>query len=390
MNPIPYGRQSIEAEDIEAVTQVLKGDYLTQGPTVKEFETSITNFLKKITGDQTEVYAHAVNNGTTALHLACLALGLKPGEKVLVTSNTFAASANCVLYCGGEVEFVDISPKDYCIDFKDLENTLKNSPAGTYKGIIAVDFAGHVLDLEKLKQIADQHKLWIIEDACHAIGGTRKALDGTIYAAGDGKYADMTIYSFHPVKHIATGEGGMILTRSKKLHERLNLLRTHGITKDPSKLSRSDGGWYHEMQELGYNGRISDVLCALGTSQMKRIEQNLANRRKIAKKYREGLMGLPIELPQEDPLVQHAFHLYVILTDKRKELYDYLHSKKIFAQVHYLPIYQHPYYIKRYGKISKPNCDHYYERCLSIPMYHGLTEADQNRVISEIRNFFQP
>ena len=231
--------------------------------------------------------------------------------------------------------------------------------------------------------------MWIIEDACHAIGATRTETDGSKYAAGGGKYADISVYSFHPVKHIATGEGGMILTRSTALNDKLKLLRTHGITKDPSQLTKVDGGWYYEMQTLGHNGRISDILCALGTSQMKRIESNLRSRKKIAHRYQKELADLPIKLPIIDSNADHAYHLYVIHTEHRKELYDFLISKKIYAQVHYVPIYQFPYYVEKYGKIVRKNCDQNYNTCLSIPMYHSLTEEDQTEVINQIKVFFK-
>jgi UDP-4-amino-4,6-dideoxy-N-acetyl-beta-L-altrosamine transaminase len=392
MDTIPYGRQKIEAEDIEAVVRVLKSDFLTQGPAVQEFETSVSSFLKSISGDPAEIYALAVSNGTAALHLACLALEVKKGDRVLVTSNSFAASANCVRYADGEVEFVDISLKDYCLDLAKLETHLAAHPAGTYKGVIAVDFAGIPLDLKKLREICDRYKIWLLEDAAHALGAQSLRPNEPAYAAADGRYADIAILSFHPVKHIAMGEGGMMTTRSKALYEKMKLLRTHGITKDPSRMARNDGGWFMEMQELGYNCRISDILCALGTSQMTRIRENLKTRRKIAARYDQELTGLPITLPEVSKDLLHAYHLYVIRTQvpgDRKKLYDYLAENKIYAQVHYIPIYQHPYYVERYGKQSFANCEAYYDSCLSIPMYHSMTDADQTRVIQTIRQFFK-
>jgi UDP-4-amino-4,6-dideoxy-N-acetyl-beta-L-altrosamine transaminase len=391
MDLIPYGRQKIEAEDIEAVVNVLKSDFLTQGPAVAEFEKSVANFLKKISGDQKDIHCLAVNNGTSALQMACIALGLKKGDKVLVTSNSFAASANCVLYAGGDVEFVDISLTDYCIDYEELDARLSKQPKGTYKGIIAVDFAGIPLDLKRLREICNHHSVWLIEDACHALGAQSKRDGEEMYAAADGRYADVSILSFHPVKHIATGEGGMVTTRSDGLFEKMKLLRTHGITKEPSKMTKCDGGWYYEMQELGYNWRISDILCALGTRQMSRIESNLTSRRKIAEIYDRELSGLPLILPKVSKDVLHAYHLYVIRTIKpedRKKLYDYLIENKIYTQVHYIPIYRFPYYIQKYGKQVRQACDAYYESCLSIPMYHTLSEIDQNRVIATIKAFF--
>lgn len=390
MEIIPYGRQEISPEDIEAVVKVLKSDFLTQGPAVQEFEKSVTDFLKGIS-DQQSVHALAVNNGTSALQLACLALGVKQGDKVLVTSNSFVATSNCVLYAGGDVEFIDISLTNYCIDLDLLEKRLNENPKGTYKGVIATDFAGIPFDLKRMRQICDQHGLWFIEDACHAIGAQFRPLTADRSAAGDAKYADISVMSFHPVKHIATGEGGMILTRSKELYDRMTFLRTHGITKDPSKMLKHDGGWYYEMQQLGYNCRISDILCALGTSQMKRIESNLANRRRIASTYDQELKNLPLFLPQVSNDLLHSYHLYVIRVqtgaEERKKLYQHFADHKIYSQVHYIPIYQMPYYVERYGKQSLKNCDAYYDSCLSIPMFHSMSESQQARVIDVIRKF---
>lgn len=390
MNEIPYGRQKIEEEDIEAVVEVLKGNFLTQGPAVAEFESSMSAFLAGISGTSNPIYTTAVNNGTSALHLACLALGVKPGDRVLVTPNTFVASANAIRYCGGEVEFVDISPDTLCMDLDLLEEQLERAPHA-YQGVVIVDFAGYPADLKRLRKIADRYGIWILEDACHAIGARRRDIEFDArgwYGAGDGMYADLAVFSFHPVKHVATGEGGMVVTRSSQLNEKLKLYRTHGITKDPSKMARQDGGWFYEMQELGHNFRISDILCALGASQMRRLEKNLLARRGIAERYQVALQNLPLELPRDSREIQHAYHLYVVKTPVRKALYDHLFSKKIFAQVHYIPVHQQPYYVNRYGRQHLPNCDRYYENCLSIPMYHSLSAEDQDRVIEEIKMFF--
>ena len=381
MNAIPYGKQQITEEDIQAVLEVLKSDFLTQGPAVEVFEKKFCEFV----GCR---YAVAVTNGTAALHLAALALNVKPGDKVLCTTNSFVASANCILYCGGEIEFVDIDPKTFCIDLDILEDKLKSDNSINYKGIVAVDFAGYPMNFERVKKLADKYGLWVIEDACHALGAEFKDSQGNKRQSGDGTSADIAVFSFHPVKHIATGEGGMVVTNDQSLYEKLKLLRTHGITKNPDKMGQVDGGWYYEMQELGYNYRISDILCALGTSQLKRIENNLEIRKKIAANYDRELKGL-VSTPIVDKNLKHAYHLYVIQTDKRKELYEYLKKNQIFTQVHYIPIHTQPFYRQKYGRISLEKSEHFYSQALSLPMYHGLSENDQTVVIDRIREFFK-
>lgn len=379
MNVIPYGRQAVTEEDINAVVDVLKSDFLTQGPAVLNFEKAFSEFV----GCK---YAVAVTNGTAALHLAAMALNVGPGDKVLCTTNSFVASANCVLYCGGEIEFVDIDAENFCIDIDLLEKKIRSAPHGTYKGIIAVDFAGYPVNFERIQKIAKEFNLFVIEDACHALGGSFIDSKNVKQHCGNGVYADISVFSFHPVKHIATGEGGMITTNSPALYEKLKLLRTHGITKDPSEMKQVDGGWYYEMQELGYNYRISDILCALGTSQLKRIEINLARRKAIAKKYEEGFKGLGITASIESTK-EHGYHLYVIQTPKRKELYEYLKEKSIYAQVHYIPIHNQPFYIERYGKQTLEVSEKYYSKALSLPMYHSMKDEDLTYVIDTIKGF---
>lgn len=381
MKNIPYGRQEITEEDIKAVVDVLKSDFLTQGPAVEAFEKAFCQFV----GCE---FAVAVTNGTAALHLAALALDVKPGDKVLCTTNSFVASSNCVLYCGGDIEFVDINPKNYCIDIELLEKKIAASPAGTYKGIIAVDFAGYPINFEKIQAIAKKNNLWIIEDACHALGASFTDSRGIVQKSGNGVYADIAVSSFHPVKHIATGEGGMIATNNPKLYEKLKLLRTHGITKDPGLMGKSDGGWYYEMQALGLNYRISDILCTLGASQLGRMNANLARRKEIAATYERELKDLGIT-PSLEAGLEHAYHLYVLQTDQRKELYDYLKSKNIFSQVHYIPIHTQPYYIEKYGLQKLEKAENYYSKALSIPMYHSMTDESLNFVIKSIKDFFK-
>ncbi|UOF02257.1 UDP-4-amino-4,6-dideoxy-N-acetyl-beta-L-altrosamine transaminase [Bdellovibrio reynosensis] len=378
---IPYGRQTILQEDIDAVVQVLKSDFLTQGPMVETFEKKFSEFI----GCENSI---AVSNGTAALHLAAMALGVKEGSKVLCTANSFVASANCIRYCGGDVEFVDINPENFCIDYNLLKAKLEKAPIGTYQGIVAVDFAGFPVDFEKLRLLADQYGLWIIEDACHALGAEFLDSKGQWNISGNGKYADIAVFSFHPVKHLATGEGGMITTNSAELNDKLRTLRTHGITRDKTRFTREDGAWYYEMQELGFNYRISDILCALGVSQLQRMPQNLLKRRQIAVKYREAFKNLPIKMQYEDKNLKNAYHLFTIQTEKRAELYDFLKSKGVYCQVHYIPIHTMPYYQNLYGKMVLENVEYYYACALSLPMYHGLSDSDLEYTIAAVKEFY--
>lgn len=382
INPIPYGRQSITDEDIQIVIETLKSDFLTQGPKVAEFE----NAFAKYVGAQ---YAVAVSNGTAALHLSAMALNIKAGDNVIVPPITFAASANCVRYCGGNVTFCDIDEDTYLIDIEKLECLLASKPQGFYKGVIPVDFAGYPVYGEKLKSIADQYGLWIIEDACHAPGAFFVDSLGNRQLTGSGKFADLVCFSFHPVKHIATGEGGMITTNSKELYEHLLTLRTHGITKDASKIHENHGGWYYEMQELGYNYRLTDFQAALGISQLKMADERLNMRQLIAQRYDHAFEGITgIVIPKTDMGCNHAYHLYVIQVENRLELYNYLRKHNIYAQVHYIPVHLMPYY-KQFGwkEGDFPVAERFYRRCLSLPMYPTLSIADQEYVIEKVLFF---
>lgn len=381
MNSIPYGKQYISEEDIQAVTDVLRSNFLTQGPKIEEFEKAFADYV----GSR---YAVAVANGTAALHLSALALGINEKSNVLTTPITFAASANCVRYCGGKVIFSDINPQSYLIDIDKVEYKLKASPVGTYQGIIPVDFAGSPVNMEELRQLADQYNLWILEDACHAPGGFFTDSKEIRQNCGNGYYADLSIFSFHPVKHIATGEGGMITTNRKDLYEKLLLLRTHGITKNQDFMQENHGGWYYEMQELGFNYRLSDIQAALGVSQLKRASENLEKRRRLAVRYDEAFKDSPLITPQKQK--GHAYHLYVIQTEKRKELYDYLRSQNIFCQVHYIPVHLLPYYRNQgWHKGDFPIAEAYYGKCLSLPMYAALTNEEQDFVIENILGFYK-
>ncbi len=393
---IPYGRQNITEDDIQAVISALKGDYLTQGPTILEFEKAFSEYI----GCK---YAVAVANGTAALHLSVLALGIENGDKVITTPITFAASANCVKYCGGDVVFSDINPETYLLDVNAVEKLLESSPKGTYKGIIPVDFAGRAVDLEAFKKLADKHDLWLIEDACHAPGGYFIDSKGVQQNCGNGNYADLAIFSFHPVKHIATGEGGMITTNNKELYEKLLQLRTHGITRNVEEFSNSlefaNGttnhneiypGWYMEMQTLGYNYRFTDFQSALGLSQLKKASAGIDRRREIASIYNDAFTNESFIKGQSGVIEGHAYHLYVIEVDNRLDLYNHLRENKIFAQIHYIPCHLMPYY-KQFGwkEGDLLNAETYYKACISLPMYPTLQNEEQEFVINTIKEFYK-
>lgn len=379
---IPYGRQQITDEDIAAVTETLRADFLTQGPKIAEFEKAFADYVGA-------KYAIAVSNGTAALHLAALALGVENTSRVLTTPITFAASANCVAYCGGRAEFVDINPTTGLIDLVLLEQRLKDAPVGAYSGVIPVDFAGAVVNLEQLRALADEYGLWIINDACHAPGGYFVDSNKQKQSCGNGNFSDCSIFSFHPVKHIACGEGGMVTTNREDLYEKLLLLRTHGITKDPTLLIENHGGWYYEMQDLGYNYRLTDIQAALGLSQLSRADIGLARRRQIAKFYDQAFENSVIQPLGLNIREGHAFHLYVVLVPRRKELYDHLRDSGIYSQVHYIPVHLLPYYHGLGHRVGDcPHAESYYERCLSIPIYPTLTDDEAQYVVDRILDFY--
>lgn len=388
---IPYGRQNITEEDIQVVIDALKSDYLTQGPKIKEFEDNFAQYVGA-------KYAVALANGTAALHLCAMALDVKQGDKVITTPITFAASANCVRYCGGEVVFGDIDPETYLLDINSVKKLLESSPKGTYKGIIPVDFAGRAVNLEEFKKLADEYNLWIIEDACHAPGGYFVDSTGKQQLCGNGNFAELAIFSFHPVKHIASGEGGMITTNDEALYNKLVQLRTHGIVKDNDLYTNSiefSGGkeeyplWYMEMQTLGYNYRITDFQAALGNSQLQRADEGVIRRREIAKAYHQAFEGKIYIKGQSGEVEGHAYHLYIIEVEDRLGLYNYLRTKNVFAQIHYIPCHLMPYY-RQFGwkESDRPNSETYYKHCISLPMYPTLTNEEQQYVINLINEYY--
>ena len=375
MKAIPYGRQDITEADLAAVREALLSDFLTQGPRIAEFERAFASYI----GCR---HAVAVANGTVALHLAALALGTKPGTRVITTPITFVASANCVRYCGGDVYFADIDPSTYLIDLAAVERLIQSKPKGYFHGIIAVDFAGRAVNLLELSRLAKEHGLWVLEDAAHSPGGWYAGEGDTKHRCGGCEHADAAIFSFHPVKHIACGEGGMITTNSDEVHQSLLLLRSHGITRDPAQLVYNHGGWYYEMQELGFNYRITDFQAALGASQLARADAGMARRREIATRYAAAFSGNPRVLGQSGLIKGHAYHLYVIEVDERKSLYDFLRANGVYSQVHYIPVHTMPYYRSLGSKLGDmPHSERYYSRCLSLPMFPALTDSEQERVI---------
>lgn len=379
---IPYGRQHITEEDIQAVNEVLVSDYLTTGPKVKEFEEQFAKYV----GSR---YAVAVANGTAALHLCALVLKVNGDSKVITTPITFAASANCIRYCKGLLEFCDIDPQTLVLDIQKVRAKLESSPKGTYTGIIPVDFAGYPVNLEAYRELADEYDLWIIEDACHAPGGWFTDSNGIQQRCGNGEYADLAIFSFHPVKHIACGEGGMVTTNNEEQYHKLLQLRSHGmIYQGNPNLEKNHGRWYMELQDLGYNYRIPDILCALGISQLSRAEDGITRRREIAKIYDEAFKGTIVRTHKPSTDIGHAYHLYIIEVNNRKELYDALRAEKIFAQVHYIPIHIMPYYRNLGHQIGDaPIAESYYEGCISLPMYPTLKDEEQDFVIEQVLKY---
>ncbi|MDX9821388.1 MAG: UDP-4-amino-4,6-dideoxy-N-acetyl-beta-L-altrosamine transaminase [Syntrophales bacterium] len=372
---IPYGRQSIDENDIDAVVQVLKSDWLTTGPSVEEFENAFASFV----GARCAV---AVSSGTAALHTAMSAVGIGPGDQVVVPPLTFAATANAVVYQGGHPIFADIDSKTLLLNPEAAEECVSNRT----RALVAVDYAGQPCDYDALRAIADRHGLVLIADACHSLGAEYRGKK-------TGTFADVSVFSFHPVKHITTGEGGMITTDDPALAARMRRFRNHGIDTDHRQRAES-GTWHYEMVDLGYNYRLNDISCALGTSQLRRLPETLARRREIASAYDRAFSGLAsLCIPENAPFVRHAYHLYPVRYQAartggdRGNFFRLLREQGIGANVHYLPVHLHPYYQKRYGyrRGDYPVAEAAYDELISLPLFPAMTDGERDRVIEGVR-----
>lgn len=383
MKDIPYGRQDISQADIDAVVSVLQSDFLAQGPAVPRFEQSVASRC----GAQ---HAVAVNSATSALHLACRALGLGQGDRLWTVPNTFVASANCGLYCGGEIDFVDIDPRSWNLNVTALrEKLVQASHDGELpKVVVPVHFAGQATDQEDIWALAQEFGFKVLEDASHAIGASR---NGEL--VGSCRWSDITVFSFHPVKIVTTGEGGMALTNDQELAWRMALLRSHGITREVAHMRRKpDGPWYYEQVDLGYNYRMTDIQAALGTSQLARLDGFVERRNILAKRYDENLAGLALQLPAVMQGNRSAFHLYVVRLHERiegrthTELFEALRNRGIGVNLHYMPVHLQPYYRDLgFGPGLCPEAERHGREAISLPLYPGLSEMQQDEVISALR-----
>jgi len=378
MKQIPYATQWIEEDDILAVADALRSSNLTQGPLVEKFEKDIAQYCGA-------KYAVAVNSGTSALHIACLAAGVSAGDEVVTSANTFAASANCVLYCGGKPVFADIEPNTALIDPVDIRKKLTKKT----KAIIPVHFSGQPADMEEINKIASENNLKIIEDAAHAIGARYRLKSGQDWIkVGSCFHSDMTILSFHAVKQITTGEGGMVLTNQQGLYEKLIFFRSHGITRSIKYMKETEGPWYYEMHDLGFNYRLTDIQCALGISQLKKLDIFIARRKEIAKMYDDAFAEIEqIDYIKEKEGFDSSRHLYVILVENRKNIFNWLIAEtNMRVNVHYIPVYFHPYYRGRgYERGLCPMAEEYYSRAISIPMFPKLANDEIEYVIEKIK-----
>lgn len=369
---IPYGKQTIDQDDIQAVVDVLQSDFLTTGPKIAEFEQTVADYVGA-------KYAVAISNGTSALHAAYFAAGIGPGDEVITTPLTFAASANCVLYCGGTPVFADVDPKTYNIDPEDIQRKITDRT----KAIIAVHLAGQPCDMDAIHSIAREHGLIVIEDGAHALGSVYKGKKV-------GSMSDMTTFSFHPVKPITTGEGGMIVTDNEDFYKKMILFRSHGITRDDSMMTRNDGPWFYQQFDLGYNYRITDIQCALGCSQMKKLDRFLARRKEIVAHYNEAFADCDnIITPYQLSDTESGWHLYIVQVKNcdRRQVFEKMREKGIGVNVHYIPVYMHPYYQEHgYENVHCANAEEIYSHIISLPLYPGLTSEQQDYVIDTLKS----
>ncbi len=379
---LPYGKQTIGPEEYTFVREVLGSDWLTQGPRLGQFEQALRELCHVR-------HAFAVTNGTDALLLACRVAGLGPGDRFITTPNTFAATANAAVMCGAEPVFVDIDPGTLNIDPDLVEKALAADP--TIKVILPVHFAGHVCLMDQLSALAQQYNATIIEDACHAIGGQWQDESGQWHPVGSCARSSLTCFSFHPVKCMTTGEGGAVTTNDEKLAQRLTLLRSHGITKDEAVLEKNDGGWYYEMHDLGINARLTDLQAAIGLAQIKHLQDWQQRRLALVNQYDTDLAGIEQVSTQARPAGEdrHCYHLMIMRTTRRRELYDFLHKQGILVQVHYIPLHLQPYYRKTFGTAPGlcPEAEKYYSEALSLPLFPAMGDEDQARTVKAVQKF---
>lgn len=379
---IPYGRQDITQADIDAVVGVLQSDFLTQGPIVPRFEQGVAQHVGA-------KYALAVNSATSALHIACLALGLGPGDRLWTSPVTFVASANCGLYCGAEVDFVDIDPRTYNLCPKALEAKLQQAERDGMlpKVVVPVHLCGQPCDMQAISVLAKRYGFRIIEDASHAIGGKYQS-----EFIGNCRYSDITVFSFHPVKIITTAEGGMALTNDAALAERMALLRSHGITREPSKMTQEpDGPWYYQQIDLGFNYRMTELQAALGVTQLERLDRYVARRHELARRYDQLLAGLPVSMPWQHPDSYSGLHLYVIrlqlnaLSGSHRQVFESLREQGVGVNLHYIPVHTQPYYQRMGFKTGDfPEAERYYAEAISLPMFQTMTEQQQDAVVAAV------
>lgn len=377
---ISYGHQHISQEDIDAVRKVLESDWLTQGPDIERFEQAVASYC----GVR---YAVAVTNATSALHIACKAAGLGEGDTLWTSPITFTASANCGRYCGADVDFVDIDDKTYNMDVDQLAEKLRTTTK-VPKVVVPVHFAGQSCEMDRIHMLAQQYGFIVIEDASHATGAEYKK-----HKVGSCEFSDMTVFSFHPVKIITTGEGGMVLTNNERLYQRLQLFRCHGITRDEDLMTReADGPWYYQQIDLGFNYRMTDLQAALGCSQLKHLDQFVARRRYLAQRYDEMLRGLPLRMPYQHPDTESSWHIYVVRLDlsritlSKKEIFARMREKGIGLNLHYIPVHTQPYYERLGFKNGDfPVSEQYYKETITLPLYYDLTDKQQDQVASALR-----